>query len=347
MCSFAPKQNSPLTLSDLSIAMDRIPPELWHMIGGYACLDGGATGCSLSLVSHAMRDVTRDVRYSSIVINSQESCLAFADLVHCLTHQQAIFHLLISIEFDCGAEFPSELTARLEDACAKILDHAAPTLVTLSHHLTSPLQEIFIPIVLGRFAELRFPSLHDLTLPELYFVPYEPTLPGLKRLHFANFSLNGPHGSHSSFWRQLETSFAPSLETVRVSNIGFAPLLSAVIRILLESPAPSEEERIPPAAANVSSPGLPHQGRLPHLEHVIIQLPNESNSGRYRPPAVLAALESIAASTQGKARQLSVVEGASGGRYQRDQAWRDWLDVMGGGDGPWAVRSDSTSTTSP
>src|SRR5882757_4218551 len=48
--------------------MDRCPVEIWTQIFSYACEDGGATGCALSVTSKYIRDTSKSVRHRSVAV---------------------------------------------------------------------------------------------------------------------------------------------------------------------------------------------------------------------------------------------------------------------------------------
>lgn len=48
--------------------MDRCPAEIWSHVFSYACQDGGATGCSLSLTSKYIHETSKSVRHRSVAL---------------------------------------------------------------------------------------------------------------------------------------------------------------------------------------------------------------------------------------------------------------------------------------
>lgn len=61
--------------------MDRIPLELQEKIFAHSCVDGGYTGCALSLVSKEVRDASQQYRYFSVSLRGLRSALEFAKLL--------------------------------------------------------------------------------------------------------------------------------------------------------------------------------------------------------------------------------------------------------------------------
>jgi hypothetical protein len=51
---------------------DGVPAELWHQVFQYACVDGGQTGCALSLVSRHIRELSAGIRFQSVIIVDPE-----------------------------------------------------------------------------------------------------------------------------------------------------------------------------------------------------------------------------------------------------------------------------------
>ncbi len=75
-----------------------LPVELLEIIFCYACIDGGYTGRSLSLVSAHFREVARPVRFQCIALSSLRQIKSF---LACLTRERAytkvrVRHLLLS-----------------------------------------------------------------------------------------------------------------------------------------------------------------------------------------------------------------------------------------------------------
>ncbi|KZP16061.1 hypothetical protein FIBSPDRAFT_66033 [Athelia psychrophila] len=61
--------------------MNRCPIELWETIFSYSCIDGGNTGCSLSLTSRAFHAASRRFRYHSVALKGLPSTLKFAQML--------------------------------------------------------------------------------------------------------------------------------------------------------------------------------------------------------------------------------------------------------------------------
>ncbi|KZP25824.1 hypothetical protein FIBSPDRAFT_855461 [Athelia psychrophila] len=61
--------------------MERTSIEVWQRIFAFSCVDGGRTGCSLSLVSKAFHDVSRRYRYYSVTLKGLTAALKFAQIL--------------------------------------------------------------------------------------------------------------------------------------------------------------------------------------------------------------------------------------------------------------------------
>ncbi|KDQ63974.1 hypothetical protein JAAARDRAFT_99488, partial [Jaapia argillacea MUCL 33604] len=60
------------------------PQEIWEYIFKLACVDGGTTGRSLSLVSKDFRVASQSARFHSVAIDGDEQAVSFASLIRSL-----------------------------------------------------------------------------------------------------------------------------------------------------------------------------------------------------------------------------------------------------------------------
>lgn len=263
-----------LIVDILHFAMRPFPAELWHNIGAIACTDGGYTGCSLSLVSHCMRDVMRPVRYTSVALTSQQSCLAFAGMLDDINPHSAIVHLFVSYN----------ITTRGADATA--LD--ATTLNTLSlldaalHEDPSPRRPHIDHSRIPRPAIIQHRR-HGTALPQsprplhpLHLQTPRPRAPPVPRPRAPPFSITTTRGIDT--WEELAL-LAPNMTTVRISGIKQDTTLSSFLRILLDVPVPPRppgpryifcvDEFAPGSSDAVRSVDI--ASRLPHLRSIYIQ----------------------------------------------------------------------------
>ena len=61
-------------------AVERCPPELWTAIFKLTCIDGGITGCFLSLVSKRFNDISAPVRYQSVAVHGGKPLYALLEV---------------------------------------------------------------------------------------------------------------------------------------------------------------------------------------------------------------------------------------------------------------------------
>lgn len=330
--------------------MEQIPVELWHKIGEYACLDGGLTGCSLSLVSHATRTMTEGVRYTSVALTSQKSCFAFARSLNHFTFHPAIRHLLIS--FDAHPTVVDISLTRREDlldkACLRILALTSPTLVTL----VITLHRVGYNNLAIR-SGLHFPRLLDLYIPTLLrrLKPEPParpsTFPVLERLHTSGSA--APDALE--LWEHI-AELAPSVETVRLSNVDHNKLLPPLLCILLDLPVLLVGDSVSfGVTTDYFTPHIPRAtaiaAKLPNLKHIIVQPYKDAASfipshSTFMQAIMSILLNRIVKATLTNARRLWVAEAASR-MYGNVQAREDWLDVVSGGTGAWALAPDPAS----
>ena len=168
---------------------DKCPTEIWLKIFALACVGTGKTGCSLSAVSHRIRDMSAEYRYQSVAASSM-------DRIHVLRRRLATLpeplRRIRHMYLDCsgttflGSGLGQGLRVNESTSAALIADiHAilalvAPTLCTLS-------LAIFLPTRLtdAVFARQHFPRLTELTARGTTAIPYEDPnfAPKLERLH--------------------------------------------------------------------------------------------------------------------------------------------------------------------
>ena len=117
-------------LSD--ITMDLCPPEILLNIFALACVDGGRTGCSLSLVSHRIYVASFPARYHTVALwGFPRMCIFQKTLAAMSSHPPAVHHLFI---YD-GHDVPITGTDVLEVATS-IISTLAQSLVTLAGSLS-------------------------------------------------------------------------------------------------------------------------------------------------------------------------------------------------------------------
>ena len=170
---------------------DRLPVELLEDIFKLACMDGGYTGCSLSLVSKSIRNTSRAGRFNCVMLRSS-SAEQVAQFLNCFKAERAravsaggslptIRHLFLASAkrqvnlrlYDRILLSPDTELGEFQANVSSLLDLVAPDLSTLflldEHHKWDEI--------------LRLPNLKSIAaytnLQELYvfgyeLVPYEP-----------------------------------------------------------------------------------------------------------------------------------------------------------------------------
>jgi hypothetical protein len=93
----------------ISMSLLKLPPELWSIILGLVCTDGGKAGCALSLVSREINKATALERYLSVSLLGWDSIKSFASEVKRLGGIMTVRYLFIatlqSSNDGCGDNF--------------------------------------------------------------------------------------------------------------------------------------------------------------------------------------------------------------------------------------------------
>lgn len=343
--------------------MDRCPVELITKIATYACIDGGYTGRSLSLVCRYMRDAVQPVRFHTVALVGRQSVVSFAALLATWEMQPPVYHLLISAlgepYINCSKEqgalsrlSPSELS-HMRSSYAKILAWASPTVATLVIHHNSSLEgELFDA------EDIVFPALTNLSVPTIPLAPAKGDdtsgtrrrFPVLRRLHISHHAPG--LASTATFWSHLASWASESLEHLRLSGVSQNNDLPRFLRVFLDVPvliaAPvgqeprlrelGEEEYTPESEEAAAAAEL--ASRLGDLRHIYVQPRittqfDWSGQSRVRDMEMKAGLRRIACATGGGRGRGELWLLPDSGGYALGEARKDWLDLVLGGDGPW------------
>lgn len=352
--------------------MNRCPVEVWERIARLACIDGGYTACSLSLVSRSMRAITLPSRYYTVaLVVTPDSCRAFMRLLESAEHPVVIHHLLITR----GQEFDPSHFKEVQQSVYSILAAAAPTLRTLV-----AFGDIFASLFI--FTSQQFPVLEDLSTPHMSSLPSiteQPRFPSLRRLHTS--TTNGRH-----LWQQLGDP-PPLLTHLRIADLDTGAYQVAFLRVLMDVPPPAEDL----ARGNhciiygtyfepnsLLDEAAAYAAHFAELQHVLVDvnpfLPDLACSRRPSPAKITLepgrvlmlteegeiddlmvvlctivhqALEEIREATRSRTRRkLHLLPGAEvvsadgalvNAGYTAANARADWLDLVEGGEGPWKV----------
>lgn len=307
--------------------MNRCPTELWAVIVQYACTDDGLTGCSLSRVSRTMQTISQPVRYQSVALTSLRRTTLFAAALRQLPCPPNIRHLLIVA--DNAETTPNESPGR---ALKAVFEAASPTLCTLFLH-GSYFAISQVPVV-------PFPSLSSLTTPALRAVlsnSHYP-LPSLRRLHI-NSSHNSPQ-----IWRRISTH-ARSVTHVRLSGLQLDLDIAPFLRLLLDAPPPSSlalKDLHIGSAGMCYAPGSEQErsaqeiaARIPSIERVYVQPRAMAGPQSATQVHMETGLRDVALMCVGREkRKLFVLPARK--RSTEKESREHWMDVVQGGDGPWA-----------
>lgn len=94
--SLPPPPPPPSTPAQIQ-GMDRVlPVELWLQIFCFACVDGGETGCSLSLVSKYFRDMSLEVKFQCVAVEMDQMPILVKALKQAPPEHVKIKHILIT-----------------------------------------------------------------------------------------------------------------------------------------------------------------------------------------------------------------------------------------------------------
>ena len=170
---------------------------------------------------------------------------------------------------------------------------------------------------------IKFPLLADLSIDTLRsepLAPYPQTFfPALRRLHVADCCYVRPR----ELWRDL-AAYAPTLTHLRLSYVEEGDELLHMLRALLQRPSEVNGADAAPAVPD-GTPKLCYASVEPSwamsetLETGLLSLAEDMENKKERSVAKFRLLE------------------MKKDRYSTEEAYDDWLDLMGGGDGPWAL----------
>lgn len=237
--------------------MDRSPAEIWSHIFSYACQDGGATGCSLSLTSKYIHETSKSVRHRSVALCGVTKISCF---YHLLKREKTgpITYLFISDEDLSGNTTystrnvlctPSRVDPPVTVQIGSILRSNAASLSSLSiasFHFTP---QLLPPIHFPFIVDLSFvsPGKRDRISPPQPHPETLPVFPYLKRLRLVDVDV----------FDQL-SSVSPSLTHLHITGHRSVPLLD-------ELPATVQSIILQPASCVAGIDTGPYLGWLQHV----------------------------------------------------------------------------------
>lgn len=293
--------------------------------------------------------VSAPVRLHSVALESLLQLIAFAAFLERTTPDTHIHHLFIAIneKRDMGVYRDRSKLNAMSDAYSFVLDRASTTLLTLSiYHYDFPLHL--------KHSRLRFPVLRDLSL--CTFNQYEPDndadypFPTLQRAHISTlYKLSDVEEPFAAL-----ASMAPNVAVLRMSGVSEDPRLPLFLRTLLR--APSDDAPVPIPSDGVDPEVIAKY--LPQLRTVIVEatqfedyaelglLAEEEEQNVMM--ARLTAVAEVCATRRNGEPKLHLIPPRLG-VYTAPLALAHWLDVIGGGEGPWVgwTAADELKTYEP
>ncbi|EKM49562.1 uncharacterized protein PHACADRAFT_188658 [Phanerochaete carnosa HHB-10118-sp] len=329
--------------------MDYCPPELVLNIASYACVDGGKTGCSLSLVSRYIRGATARARYQSVALFDPDGLLSFANLVTERHVEVPPLHLFVSLEDFNFKE--QDGGGRAENALALVLLHVSPTLRALTIHC---INANTVALTLAKqsiaFLELTDLSISDFFLPSSISI-IKGRFPSLRRLHVSHDTMRF---KSVKFFEALASTL-PTITHLRFAwydqDGDFAALLCEILR----DPASEDNNQetglqyVFPPWSDIAIEARKVAETLEKLKVIIVQLamltPDTLAAPGVTHEAMETSLENVAREDRsGLGRGQFILLPASPearNYYTVQEAKKDWLDLVGGGDGPWSLPETS------
>jgi hypothetical protein len=213
---------------------ERLPAELWYKIFQHACVDGGRTGCALSLVSRRLHILSSNTRFQSVfVIGLERLKLLLHTLERLPEHECRVRFLFIATSHAEEAEtrrlqmgrsrvrrprHAASLSSRVKDKKQQedvmqewrtvylaVLALIAPHVEVLTIRIPRPLLNSVFP------ANVHFPILRDLTIGRVEENDQFPCMPLLRRLHVFD------HATKAMIHSAIDIQ---SLQHVRFSDYG-------------------------------------------------------------------------------------------------------------------------------
>jgi hypothetical protein len=314
--------------------MDRCPPEIWSDIFKLLCVDGGAAGCSLALVSRRFRELADPERLHSVRVNGFAQLQAVLKFVSARPpHLRNVRHLYLAgapdrRPYHGNLELGSAYRAAYDALITVVAPHICTLSVSPTHGLVS--FESLAP------ADVALPLLRDLTVEcdaakaEHHVV--DVTLPSLRRLHI--------HGM-DSFPRvplfELITYRAPALKHLRLEAHCIAALPGVLAAALGRTGLRCLSELDP----NAGTPSLPSSLAQVMVRPVVIDYRNRylvyMDGSRHW--IMTKGLKELVASN---CPQLPRVLLLDQGVHEDADYLADWTDVVKGGAGCFAKGSDQS-----
>lgn len=149
-------------------SMDRCPPEIHERIFSYACRSDPTTGCSLSLISHYIREVSAPYHWQSIALAGFQRVVQLASQIRHIKGKKPIYHLFLCDRPPSSQHcvlHPDDYSAYDSDflpALCTVLAYACATLETLSFFSDASFFQGAIAV--RHLCSFPYPHLKELTL---------------------------------------------------------------------------------------------------------------------------------------------------------------------------------------
>jgi hypothetical protein len=330
-----------------------LPPEIWHHVALFACMDGGRTGCSLSAVSKEMSAIAALSRYTTLAFFSPREVFLFVEhLERAGLREIACVAMIIAPRPAPQSTFDevrrSADRRNLDEphvvAVLTVLRAAAPTLELLS-------------ITWGAVGTTRvlemvdFPALRDLVWEDGVLRPSAAwrAIPALRRLHVGMFIRPATLAALAPGLVELRISCVPDpyrlLDILVVKpETSTAPRLASLLRRLVIC----YDESWSWARRNVCEPATPGDPLADHEDALTVMRWVE------RPAHAWAGEVLFACKPSAVNHQIAVDHHLDGTRLEMvlsDLRYNwispqiavldhriNWTDLLAGGCGPWISR---------
>lgn len=181
----------------VSSGIDMLPPELNSVIFEYACVDGGATARSLSLVSKYIHAVATPFLYQSLTISGSAHLLAVATRLEAHpSDARFVRHLFLSDRplssqpSNAPYSVPDPEATSFHTLTLRILSLLAPYLDTLAlllfHYDPYHIAERVSNVLALTYSQLTSLTLHT---PHSHTIPLPANCPELTHLHLSGLTL--------------------------------------------------------------------------------------------------------------------------------------------------------------
>lgn len=214
--------------------MDRCPAEICIHIFSYACVDGGRTGRSLSLVSKYISEASKAVRLQSLVVCGHKLPPFLEMLANLRSDVRRCQHLFISdVEEEVAERMRvanAKQKARVQAGSAE-KDEEDVELETLASRFYTDEEEKSVYYCISRILELNSSTLRTLTISIMNLqrsILFPISIPFLVYLSLISLNSQG-HGKLELSDKQLP--HLPSLNHLHVVHIRSSPFMHSISRI--------------------------------------------------------------------------------------------------------------------